>query len=155
MVNVPLLQETLEHIKNNPQSWYQNAWFSWVDSSGEVHTYNHFIKIEEINSCGSAFCFAGHAALKEGFPNPPKPTEVSSVYAPWVNEDGVEVMDFARGKLGLSFGQASILFGAGNSLEDLEKIVDAIIADPDINEDELVEKIWPAPVVDDDEDDVF
>jgi hypothetical protein len=133
MVNVELLTETLDHIKNNPQQWRQDFWFINFDPHGnEIHE-KITLDVEEINSCGTAFCFAGHAALKAGAEAPPKDR-------PWcegwkVEGSPVEVWSAAR--LGISNEQADILFDSSNTLNDLEVLVQALIDNPEATQDEL------------------
>lgn len=133
MVNEKLLLDTLDHIKNNPQSWRQDFWFINFDPDGkEIHSIVTF-DVEELNQCGSAFCFAGHAAIKAGAA-PPKANE------PWHNVwkvDGIDVNIYAADRLGINPEQAEALFDPANDLEDLENMVEAIIADPDISYEEL------------------
>ena len=142
MVNVDLLRETLDHIKNNPQTWRQDVWFTHVDPETGFRTDELIsFDVEEVNSCGTAFCFAGHAALKSGFVAPPK-----NSYSHWCKEEYDEasgrtrtifVDDHAAKALGITWDQADVLFSGENSMEDLETIVNAIIEDPDISGSEL------------------
>src|SRR6186713_354737 len=71
--NIELLQKTLEYIKAYPQTWNQDDWFMILNED-TMELVPHLVEIEvtEVNSCGTAMCFAGHAALMEGFPAPPK-----------------------------------------------------------------------------------
>lgn len=139
MANEKLLLETLEHIENNPQTWEQGDWYVWVGSDGHLVRGYGGITVEEVNSCGTAMCFAGHAAIKSGFPPAPAPEVGKTTLSPWKNEHGVEVMDYARDRLGLTRGQSDVLFDATNTLEDLRTLVEAIIDNPEIDEDELWE----------------
>lgn len=140
MANVELLRETLQYIKNNPQSWRQDVWFTHIDpETGRRVESVIEVEVEEVNSCNTAFCFAGHAALKSGFPAPPKES-----YSQWTAEiDGktVHVDTYAASKLGITYDQADVLFSGENSLEDIETIVEAIIENPDISDGDLEEKI--------------
>lgn len=127
-VNIELLLKTLEYIKAHPQTWKQEAWF-WhrSNASGEVIPHLVEIDMEEVNSCGSAMCFAGHAALIEGFPAPPKSNTL-----PWEREvDGEpypEAVDsFAAKRLGLPYEVAEELFDSQNTLEVLEAMVQKIV----------------------------
>lgn len=137
MVNKALLLETLEHIKNNPQQWRQEFWFINFDHNGkEIHSAIT-LNVEELNQCGSAFCFAGHAAIKRGAV-PPK------VDAPWhtgwrVNGEPVE--DFAAAELGINHDQAGVLFDPDNTLEDLEKFVEVLIKYPNISSNEMLRAV--------------
>lgn len=128
MANNDRLQEVLDHIENNPQTWQQDVWFINRDGTEE----NFSIEVEEINSCGSAFCFAGHAALKGGFTRPP-----ANNYDSWFsrNEETGRVTyvdEFARDWLGVTNDQADILFSSSNTMDDLRECVAALVEDPDI-----------------------
>lgn len=130
-LNTKLLDETLEFIKTHPQEWEQKVWFGWYKDG--VLTYDEItVEMIEQNSCQSGMCFAGHAALRAGFPAPPKNNDDL-----WTDGEGQHVSDFAREKLGLTLGQASALFDGENSLEDLERMVEAIKANPNVSEDAL------------------
>lgn len=134
MANEALLLETLEYIKNNPQKWNQGYWFVNFTHAGKLVSAYEQVEVEEVNSCGSAFCFAGHAALKtKNFPAPPK----GGWDLPWVNDDGVRVEEFARKALDLTYEQSEVLFFAENSLDDLETLVREIIEDPAITAHDL------------------
>lgn len=134
-INFELLDEIMEFIRNHPQTWVQDSWYKYVDPNTGIATID--IKTEEVedaNSCGTSFCFAGHAAIHEGFPSPPK-----EFGAEWdrkvVEEDGTfyeDASDFARARLGLTYGQADTLFDGDNTMEDLELIVSVLHAYPNI-----------------------
>lgn len=133
MANEKLLLETLEYIKTHPQQWDQSVWGIWTDEvTGHPEVIESIVSVEEINSCGSAFCFAGHAALRTGFPPPPKVNN-----AMWTDSNGRFVDDHARTVLGLTWGQADVLFSPENSMDNLETLVTAIIENPEIDQEEL------------------
>lgn len=130
-VNVKLLKDVLNYIKTHPQSWRQEDWYMVIDWE-KREVVPHLVEIEytEVNSCGTAMCFAGHAALMEGFPAPPKTGN-------WTRrvdgEDYPEGVDqFARKRLGLDYDVAEELFDGSNTLEVLEKMIEEIIADPTV-----------------------
>lgn len=154
-LNVELLQKTLQFIKENPRTWVQTDWFLILDSdTKELVPHLVDIEVEEINSCGTAFCFAGHAALMEGFPAPPK-----SNFSEWRRlPEGADypetASDFARKRLGLDWNQADILFHPGNSMEDLQILVDALIENPDISAEDM-EALTSWYDRDDDSDDYY
>lgn len=131
VLNEALLRETLQYIKEHPQQWNQEVWFTWKDANGNRLFDAIEVEFEEVNSCNSAFCFAGHAALKSGFGKPPKDSNRVWEY------DGVEVSEWATDKLGLTWDQADVLFSSSNTMEDLELIVNAILENPNIGGDEL------------------
>lgn len=136
-VNEELLRETLEYIKTHPQQWNQGVWFVWTNDVGETVLDSLNIKVEEQNSCGSAFCFAGHAALRSNFPGPPK--DNSRAWRAEVDGQTYEVSEYAKEKLGITWPQASALFYAGNTLADLEWMVDEIIKNPEVSGNYLEE----------------
>lgn len=143
MANNELLLETLNYIKENPQKWMQDVWFGFYDADG--NRILEPVELEEVNSCNTAFCFAGHAALKTGFPAPPV-----NGYEPWVKSEYDPVAarpvrtfvdEYAQKQLGLTWDQADVLFSGDNSLEDLETLVNAIIENPDIDQDDLLKAV--------------
>lgn len=143
-INFTLLGEILEYIKNHPLTWEQEAWFRIVDlNTGHIRYESEVQNVQEINSCGAAFCFAGHVALAEGFPAPPKDNNHNwerKIFKKddretWTEYEGVD--DFARKRLGLTYDQAGVLFGSGNSIEDLEVIIEALRVNPKLDDWEL------------------
>ena len=157
MANVELLRETMQYIKNNPQSWRQDVWFTHLDPETGRRTHELVeVEVEEVNSCKTAFCFAGHAALKSGFPSPPKDS-----YTNWIaeiNGENVWVDAYAARQLGITYDQAEVLFAGENSMEELEVLVEAIINKPDITSDDLERLLGrysdcPCCADDDDDDD--
>lgn len=139
-LNVKLLLEIMDFIKAHPTTWSQEDWFRVVDrKTGNTKYVSEFSKVEEINSCGTSFCFAGHVALHEGFPAPPINTNDS--WTRIVDDPEIEypehVEDFARDRLGLTYRQANALFAENNSMEDLERMVSALVLMPEISGEDL------------------
>lgn len=133
MPNVDLLQRTLTHIRQHPETWDQGMW---------------------VNECGTAFCFAGHAVNLSGLPIDVEKegVEIAAMprlmgsyftgygrdYAPIrdvasyvleINDDMVRDLDVIHeGSEAREDGDtvtyfvdaATALFYAGNSFEDLE-----------------------------------
>lgn len=133
MLNVKLLREVLDYIKANPQKWNQDAWFKVsVDKQGEPIFNKVTLQFEEVNSCNTALCFAGHAALMSGFDAPPRyDYEVWRGWGPGLPKgERMDVDQYATEVLGLSTNQADVLFNGDNSLEDLERIVGKLIENP-------------------------
>lgn len=103
-INVDLLQQTLLHIEEHPEEWYQNEW-----------------------RCGATACFAGHAALLDGA-RWVDPRLHASYYVCYHGEEQhVELA--ATEALGLSFWQAETLFEETNTLDDLREIVADLVAE--------------------------
>lgn len=100
-VNVDLLRRTLAHIEQHPEEWDQGTW-----------------------RCGTAACFAGHAAILAGgrwSTDSLLPYATANVVSP----DGSVrfVAEFAEEQLGLTDGQWGQLFHFENTLDDLRRIV--------------------------------
>lgn len=141
-VNFPLLDEIMAYIEAHPMEWKQDDWFKIVDKvTGESRYETQEVIVTEINSCGASMCFAGHVALRMGFPAPPK-----SNHEQWTREmtdpqDGYPyletVSDFAQNVLGLEYHQAEALFAGDNSLEMLRDIVTALHINPDLHGEDL------------------
>lgn len=128
-INYELLDEIMNFIEAHPRTWVQDSWYKNVDPETGVSFLQQITEeVEETNSCSTSFCFAGHVALHEGFPNPPK-TNVENWTRLVVSEDGTyseDVSDFARDILGLTYDQAEALFGSSNSMEDLKLMVQVL-----------------------------
>jgi hypothetical protein len=90
-VNVPLLQQVLDHITDQPARWDQGVW------------------------CGTACCLAGHAAQLSGW------EPVPGVDDPLVRKGKrvAPVPTVARNLLGLSGREGDLLFDGSNKLRDL------------------------------------
>jgi hypothetical protein len=100
--NIPLLRKTLDHIKAHPQEWDQQTWH-----------------------CGTAMCFAGHAAMLDGGAEWLHPSDMCEHVA---DAEGrvTSVATYARRALGLDECQAATLFAPDNDLDDLEEIIGEI-----------------------------
>lgn len=148
MANVELLEKVYEYIKNNPQSWKQTVWFAWVDDSGKMVDQSFDVDVEEVNSCKTAFCFAGRAALMSGFAAPPKSNGL--LWTDVIDGKEYHVNEFAMEKLNLTWGQADELFAAENTMDDIRAIIDMITENPGVTEGEIRSALGRA---DDDYDD--
>jgi hypothetical protein len=135
-INYDLLDEIMSFIREHPTSWVQDSWYRNVDTkTGESIILIRTEEVEDANSCGTSFCFAGHTAIHEGFPYPPKNDRLE-----WerkvIEDDGYEyhedVRDFAMKVLGLDYDQADSLFDADNSMDNLEVMVQALHEFPNI-----------------------
>lgn len=130
-MNLELLDQTLAFIKAHPLTWDQDSWFRITTVDGDIYYQKEKETVEEQNSCSSSFCFAGHVAISQGFPFPPKDNgqdwERSVLHLDENPEDTYEyregVSEFAEKVLGLTPSQADLLFAGKNTLEDLETIV--------------------------------
>jgi hypothetical protein len=114
-INVPLLEATLQQIKDHPDKWDQGEWVGEGD-------------------CGTTACFAGTTALLQGWqPNREACSTliVNGPFRNWLdkwmcNPDQVgdrSVREIAQTDLGLDDAQARLLFESRNRLEMLELIV--------------------------------
>lgn len=126
MFNEPLLLKTLEHIKSVPQltvpdepamlalkeqgkpaeGWYQSDWAVEVE-------------------CGTAYCFAGWAALLSGH----HIKVDKSGYALIDDNRELSIRYVAMEELGIDIGEADDLFDGTNDLDALEQLVEYIIAE--------------------------
>lgn len=115
-MNVDLLLRTLRRIEANPEEHDQNTW-----------------------RCGTRMCFAGHAATAEGgiwFKNSqylfarnsdPLNDVVSVVGTNGDRVQAIRAQDRARRMLGLSSGQADLLFLTCENAEELRIAVMGLI----------------------------
>lgn len=119
-INIPLLSEIMDFIKDHPTTWHQDSWFKIVDrKTGEESYVSELQEVTEVNSCGTSFCFAGHVGLAQGFSSPPKDNT-----SPWERYvDGElypeSIEEFARKRLGLNYSQANALFDSSNSMKEI------------------------------------
>lgn len=112
MLNLPLFDKVLDKIKTEPESWDQEHWAI-------------------SNSCGTAFCFAGHVAnLTMGEKDQilwahGEDRDSASVLT--VNGEPMLIGEFARRQLGIDGYYAEMLFKGNNTLTDIEKIREKMI----------------------------
>lgn len=92
--NVPLLEETLTHIRDHPEEWDQAEWI-----------------------CGSAACFAGRSVLLSGARQ-----AGSWGWCVFPGENVASVRTVARDLLGITNNEAYNLFHCDN-FNDLERMV--------------------------------
>lgn len=127
MVNKELLQETLAWIKTKPADYNQGNWVQKAEES----------------PCGTQMCFAGHAAVLAGAENPdPKKhfigdwyvkNDESKSYLNWLDiqkesrSNYTHVQEFATNALGLTAADASYLFGADRTVEEIEVAVEELL----------------------------
>lgn len=109
-------------------------------AAAAIGRWNQDVWVEEIRAseahlCGTAGCFAGWRAFLDGY------TVLDDSYRVLINPItgdtlGIDGWDFddghisehARQRLGITVEQARKLFSSENSLEDLKRIVDQIVA---------------------------
>lgn len=158
-INYELMDEIFEFIKAHPGTWRQESWYKYVDPKDGLPKY--IVKEEDVteaNSCGTSFCFAGHVAIHEGFPSPPKNADswwnrkvlVDSDFGPHTESE--EASEFAEKVLGLRPDQADVLFGPNNTIEDLGNIIAIFKEEPEmpgyvIEEEFLEEDVYDRPSV--------
>lgn len=123
--NVALLQKTIDYIEQHPDQHDQNVWN---------------------NACGTAFCFAGHAALLAGATPPHGNTEFWRVdpltlraTSYHLSPDAPIISDFAEKQLGLSWIEADIMFDATRTRRALRSLVNAFCEGAWIDDNE---NIW-------------
>jgi hypothetical protein len=107
MVNVELLEKTLDHITKNPDEWNQAHW-----------------------RCETGMCFAGHAAMLAGakWLHPQfDPDDAASAVVVAPNGERYLAGTYATAALGLGPQQCLHLFNSDNTLADLRDEVHAII----------------------------
>ncbi len=99
--NIPLLNKVRDHIGAHPEEWHQGSWRMVIPG------------------CGTAYCFAGFAALFDGaeFAS----DDLSLVGGGWIE-------DHARQALGLTGDEANALFSGGGTLADIDYVLTRIYA---------------------------
>lgn len=126
VINIALLRKVMEHIENHPEEWQQSVW-----------------RTDQDNRCGTAMCFAGHAAHIGGCEWADQVMGFVSEHVianeadrEWVEQCALATIETRKGVpmihaafraqrlLGLTDAQRGELFLSGNSLADLRAIVD-------------------------------
>jgi hypothetical protein len=116
--NVQLLRATIDYIDTHPEQHSQDDW---------------------VNECGTAFCYAGHAALLAGATRPGLEitrentwyvdtrtlTSVTSRYYSDLDDEVITVSEFAEQQLGLNVNESDIMFSEGRTRAELHALVDA------------------------------
>lgn len=106
-MNFPLLWKVYDHIVAHPEEHYQEAWA---------------LK----GTCGTQFCFAGHA-VAIGRPDAEVAwKQVGDYAAASVVIEGdmaYEIRDIAKETLGLTDMEADALFYSGNTVEHIHRIL--------------------------------
>lgn len=137
-INDELLERTMRHIEKNPEEHDQQRY---------------------VNDCGTAFCFAGHAAILNGA-KVPTGTVVARGWDWGVMPDGTAVEyydhqvesrhieDHAADILGLDYEQSDTLFAPYRTRDELRLCVDALKADPDAD---LMDVLFGSDVHEDEE----
>lgn len=131
--NVDLLNRTLAHIEEHPEQWNQEYW-----------------AVRGVDGCGTAYCFAGHAAVLSGVPlwwhddwedgyssedddcddwRPVRQVADNISVAPQSEFYNCSIKYAATHLLGLSSAAAARLFHGDNTLDDLRRIVAELTAD--------------------------
>lgn len=119
MVNVPLLEKVMAHIEAHPEEWNQDMWVTLPGSESAI-----LAKLEGRTYCGTAYCFAGHVVHMAGydFHDPEKGGHFVTV------DGGARLTsEVAACELGLDPEDATDLFWASNTLEDLQRHVKRLV----------------------------
>lgn len=107
--NTAELVAIYQYIKAHPEEWDQGVY-------------------AKRTACGTAYCIAGHAAVRAGW-KPLWPRREGNATANCLDgprdDDGWLPLfdDVARDILGLTAGQASNLFDAGNGIDDIRDLI--------------------------------
>lgn len=110
--NVPLLRKVWEHVKERPADYRQEKWVSLAEGS-----------------CGSAYCFAGHALLMSGHELRLQDRWTTGMILDGKPTDGYGVANAAAKELGLPFTVADEIFRGYNSLDTIKVLVENIIGE--------------------------
>jgi hypothetical protein len=128
--NLPLIRKVLAQIDDEPDSWTQGTYGAhWDSPSGLdlIETDNR--KAASEMSCGTAYCFAGHAALMTGW-HPEHFDHTGDASMTWIRENdhtvAFPIEAIARRELGLTPEEGADLFAAENTRADLERICQRI-----------------------------
>jgi hypothetical protein len=115
MINTPLLDAVMTHIKDHPELHNQSDWFTPTD-------------------CGTAMCFAGMAChlsgMRQTLPGSRSPRVITPV------GEIMSARKAAQTELGLSDRQQHILFSSSNTRPMLEQMVKDLSNSGDLHGDE-------------------
>lgn len=126
VLDIPLARKTIEHIEAHPEEHNQGAW---------VTTRTEFRETGVTPACRTAYCFAGHAVVLSGgeFAQYDDGEDFVFVHGPITAQyrqnkayGGIHIADYAQHVLGLAPGEASRLFFANNTVEDLRGMVTSL-----------------------------
>lgn len=112
MVDIAKLDAVLKYIEDKPEEWTQGSW-------------------GHRSACGTAGCIAFHVGRHDGAEMDWEDwTEGNEEYFALNLVAGQEPWDYARKSLGLTDGQAEVLFAGGNTMADMRAMRDVLAADP-------------------------
>ncbi len=112
-------EEDNKRLAGKPSEWDQSHYFNTTGGSWAPG-------VKDFPTCGMACCIAGKTGLLAGYQPVFKGNESFSMTVKIDGEDR-DVDEFAREYLGLTWGQANVLFDADNKISDIEKIIDRIL----------------------------
>lgn len=129
VLNVPLLEKTLDYIEHHPEDWDQHVWgYRYVPAAVGVDELSE----HSMARCNTVCCFAGNCVLLAG-------GEFISASHPAVRVDGRVYGNAglaAEDLLGLTLQQADRLFRGYNDLPALRGIVAELVAQAESGGDE-------------------
>jgi hypothetical protein len=138
--NLPLLRKVLAQIDAEPWTWEQRTWaVLWRTPAGANLRQARADQNQIPETCGTAFCIAGHTALMEGWSpiwcgvNEDFDFMPGRARTNWVKYDGdgreVDrryIASIAGEALGLTEGERIALFDEFNSRSRIQQIAEAI-----------------------------
>lgn len=130
--NVELLRATMKFIEQHPEKHEQGQWAT---------------------QCGTAFCYAGHAALLAGATPPSANSMTHGRF--WMVDPGtfqsrsettleqiasgtLPVDEFAARQLGITVSEAEVMFAGDRTRQELRMLVDALCDGAWIDDDEYI-----------------
>lgn len=139
-LNRDLLILLRDFLNDNQDRHEQTTWITGVVRPAQEHpdaTGAELARlVTESTTCGTAGCVAGWAALFGGYRQLTADdqrrcyTASDDVYDPAVPGYFLSMQRAARAVLGLSVAQAHMLFWGDNTLDEINEMIDALLADP-------------------------
>lgn len=128
MPDVPLLRKVLSHIDTHPEEWLQSAYSVNISEILSHHPGTEFEQLYATNTCGTAFCVAGHAvAMTYGVHIDTLTNQVVPNIADFDDcSDGKDWFNYGKQTLGLTADEAFELFRGYNTRGDIQVIAERI-----------------------------
>lgn len=130
-LNVELLDKTMAHIEAHLDAWNQASWAQYEGDDLDTDELAQILMDDPNNPpCGTGMCFAGWACVLSGHKLHFRTLDWAPYGAEAVmcnTDHGLDdIPETAQELLGITFAERNELFDGGNTLEDLQALVDEL-----------------------------